>query len=34
MNVRVDGGKWVVPQGLQKKSDEFGGSVGVLVVEM
>ncbi len=34
MNIRVDGGSWTVPAGLPKKSDEFGGSVGVLVVEM
>ena len=34
MNVRIDGGSWTVPAGLPKKSDEFGGSVGVLVLEM
>jgi len=34
VNMRVDGREWTVPSGLQKKSDEFGGSVGVLVVEM
>ena len=34
MNMRMDGGSWTVPAGLPKKSDEFGGSVGVLVVEM
>ena len=34
MNFRINGGSWAVPQGLQRKSDEFGGSVGVLVIPM
>ena len=34
MNVRINGGSWTVPQGLPRKSDEFGGSVGVLVIQM
>jgi len=34
LNMRVDGGNWTVPRGLTKKSDEFGGAVGVLVVSM
>ena len=34
LNVRIDGGRWIAPQGLPKKSDEFGGSVGVLVIPM
>lgn len=34
MNMRVDGGTWTVPPGLPGKSDEFGSSVGVLVIEM
>jgi hypothetical protein len=33
MNVRVNGGKWVVPPGLLSMSDEFGGTVGLLVIE-
>jgi hypothetical protein len=33
MNVRIDGGKWIVPKGLLSMSDEFGGAVGLLVVE-
>ena len=33
MNVRVDGGKWLVPPGLLPLQDEFGGSVGLLVLE-
>jgi Glycogen recognition site of AMP-activated protein kinase len=33
MNVRVDGGRWVVPPGLLSMVDEFGGAVGLLVVE-
>jgi 1,4-alpha-glucan branching enzyme len=33
MNLRVNGGKWLVPPGLLSMVDEFGGSVGLLVVE-
>ncbi len=33
MNVRVDGGAWIVPPGLLPLKDEFGGSVGLLVLE-
>jgi hypothetical protein len=33
MNVRVDGGRWVVPPGLLSMVDEFGGVVGLLVVD-
>lgn len=33
MNLRLDGGKWVVPPGLLPMLDEFGGSVGLLVVD-
>jgi len=33
MNVRLDGGKWLVPSGLLSIVDEFGGTVGLLVVE-
>jgi hypothetical protein len=33
MNVRVNGGKWIVPPGLLSMVDEFGGTVGLLVVE-
>jgi hypothetical protein len=32
LNVRVDGGAWVVPRGTRLERDEFGGEVGVLVV--
>ncbi|MGI8620160.1 MAG: glycogen-binding domain-containing protein [Gemmatimonadaceae bacterium] len=32
VNVRVDGGEWRVPASLTPVRDEFGGSVGVLVV--
>ena len=31
-NVRLDGGPWGVPQGAALEADDFGGSVGVLVV--
>ena len=34
MNVRINRGPWAVPEGLQRKSDEFGGSTGVLVIPM
>ncbi|MDP9203515.1 MAG: glycogen-binding domain-containing protein [Gemmatimonadota bacterium] len=33
MNLRIDGGKWLVPPGLLSMLDEFGGTVGLLVVE-
>ena len=33
MNVRLDGGPWTVPPGLPSVSDEFGGRVGLLVIE-
>ena len=32
INVRINGGQWVVPPGLTQKRDEFGSSVGVLVI--
>ncbi len=32
VNVRIDGGEWRVPAGLTVVRDEFGGSVGVLLV--
>lgn len=33
MNMRVDGGQWMVPPGLLSMADEFAGTVGLLVVE-
>jgi hypothetical protein len=33
MIVRTDAGAWVVPPGLTAVADEFGGSVGILVVQ-
>jgi len=33
MNMRVDGGRWMVPPGLLSMADEFGGTVGLLVIE-
>lgn len=33
MNIRIDGGQWIVPPGLLAMADEFGGIVGLLVVE-
>ncbi|UCG88666.1 MAG: glycogen-binding domain-containing protein [Gemmatimonadota bacterium] len=32
VNVRLDGGRWVVPRGLRIEDDEFGGRVGILVI--
>jgi hypothetical protein len=31
-NIRVDGGSWIVPAGVDVVNDEFGGQAGVLVV--
>jgi len=33
VNLRMNGGKWVIPPGLLGMLDEFGGSVGLLVIE-
>jgi hypothetical protein len=33
MNLRIDGGAWIVPPCLLSMLDEFGGSVGLLVIE-
>ncbi|HEY8470022.1 MAG TPA: glycogen-binding domain-containing protein, partial [Longimicrobiales bacterium] len=33
VNMRVDGGAWIVPPGLPSLVDEFAGAVGVVVVE-
>ena len=32
VNLRVDGGRWAVPPGLPVVTDEFGGSVGLLMI--
>jgi hypothetical protein len=32
-NVRIDGGSWIAPPGLLATADEFGGVVGILVLE-
>jgi hypothetical protein len=32
LNVRVDGGAWLVPPGLNVMTDEFGGSVGLVII--
>jgi len=31
-NIRIDGGAWVVPVGVTRLADEFGGTVGLLTV--
>ena len=33
VNVRIDGGSWLVPPGTTTVHDEFGGTSGVLVVD-
>jgi len=33
LNVRIDGGEWITPPGLPSKTDEFGGSVGILIIK-
>lgn len=33
VNIRVNGGAWLAPPGLLTTTDEFGGVVGILVVE-
>lgn len=33
MNLRINGGAWIVPPGLLSIADEFGGTVGLLVIE-
>jgi len=33
MNIRVNGDKWIVPPGLLSMLDEFGGAVGLLIVQ-
>jgi hypothetical protein len=33
LNVRIDGGPWLVPPGLMSTTDEFGGTVGILTIE-
>ena len=33
VNVRIDGGPWIAPPGLSTVRDEFGGEVGLLVVQ-
>jgi len=33
VNLRVDGGPWIVPPGLPSVVDEFGGAVGILTIE-
>jgi hypothetical protein len=32
MNIRINGGKWMVPPGILSMLDEFGGPVGLLLV--
>ena len=34
MNMRIDGGRWVIPAGMARKRDEFGGTVGVFLISM
>lgn len=32
LNLRIDGGRWLVPAGTRREESEFGGGVGVVVV--
>jgi hypothetical protein len=32
VNIRIDGGRWLVPTGTRLEQDEFGGAVGVVVI--
>jgi hypothetical protein len=32
-NIRIDGGDWLVPRGARSEQDEFGGVVGVVVIQ-
>ena len=32
LNVRIDGGEWIVPAGLSRAADDFGDDVGILTV--
>ncbi len=32
LNVRADGGSWMVPPGLESSTDDFNGTVGVLLI--
>lgn len=33
VNIRVNGGQWIVPPGLPSSTDEFGGAAGILIME-
>jgi hypothetical protein len=33
MNLRLDGGPWIAPPSLLTMADEFGGRVGLLVID-
>jgi len=30
--VRYDGGEWLVPEGVRSEENDFGGSVGIIVI--
>ena len=32
LNVRIDGGAWIVPAGLSRAADDYGDDVGILAV--
>lgn len=32
VNLRIDGGDWIVPEGTRRERDDFGGAVGILVI--
>jgi hypothetical protein len=33
INLRIDGGKWIAPPGMQKMKDDFNGEVGIVVIK-
>jgi hypothetical protein len=33
LNIRINGGRWIVPPGLESRRDELGGAVGILIVQ-
>jgi hypothetical protein len=33
LNLRMDGGVWIAPPGIPAKKDEFGGAVGMLIIQ-
>ena len=32
LNVRIDGGAWIVPAGMTRAADDYGDEVGIMAV--